>query len=274
METKIKSLLEHYGIDDQRTAAWHAKRGEMLTASEIWKCFGNASASARQELILSKLQPRKGGDAQVGALVWGTRFEPIAKEIYCHLEGVKLEELTCVRHPTHEFLGASPDGLVISQDERLGRLVEFKCPISRNFTEDSPVPEEYYHQMQLQMECTDLQECDYVEFKFKTMNYSEWVMTQAPFKSFFAVSESGEVKYRGIGDSRLETWASEELGESWHESWQIIYWVIVVWRKKLVARDSEWMSTHFPEMKATWEEIMMHRNAGTLPEKSKGILTL
>jgi hypothetical protein len=36
------------------------------------------------------------------------------------------------------------------------------------------------------------------------------------------------------------------------------------------------MPTHFPEMKATWDEVLEHRKAGTFPAspKEKGILTI
>jgi putative phage-type endonuclease len=275
MQAKIDYLLANYGIDDQRTQAWFTKRGEMLTASEIWKSFGDATASARRELILSKLTPPKKQDGQgVGALIWGTRFEPVAKEIYCHTEKVKLVDLSCVRHPEHAFLGASPDGLILTDDERNGRLIELKCPISRVFTNDTPVPDAYYHQMQLQMECTGLQECDYVEMQFKLMNYSEWSTTEAEFKSCFAVDNEGNVLYRHITDTRsVHDWQVEVLTNPME--WQILYWVLIHKRQKLTLRDADWMTMHFPEMKATWDEIVQHREAGTVPAvKEKPILVL
>jgi putative phage-type endonuclease len=272
MQERIDYLLENYGIDDQRTAAWFTKRGEMLTASEIWKCFGDATQASRNELIISKLTPPKKQDGQgVGALIWGTRFEPVAKEIYCHLEDVKLVDLSCVKHPQHDFIGASPDGLILSDDHRNGRLIELKCPISRIFDDTTPVPDHYYHQMQLQLECTGLEECDYVEMQFKTMNYSQWMETASEFKSCFAVSSTGEVKYRSINDMfDVNDWQTMfDLME-----WQLVYWVLAHKRTKLIKKDADWMPTHFPEMKATWEEILKHREAGTLPTKDKGILVL
>jgi putative phage-type endonuclease len=275
MQDKINYLLANYGIDDQRTQAWFTKRGEMLTASEIWKSFGDATASARRELILSKLTPPKKQDGPgVGALIWGTRFEPIAKEIYCHTEKVKLVDLSCVRHPEHSFLGASPDGLLLTDDERNGRLIELKCPISRVFTNDTPIPDSYYHQMQLQMECTGLVECDYVEMQFKIMNYSEWSMAEAEFKSCFAVDNAGNVKYRHILDARsIHDWQVAMLENPM--DWQILYWVLVHKRQKLTLKDPDWMNMHFPEMKATWDEIIQHREAGTVPAvKEKAILVL
>jgi putative phage-type endonuclease len=275
MEAKIEYLLANYGIDDQRTQAWFTKRGEMLTASEIWKCFGDATASARRELIMSKLvAPKKQDGPGVGALIWGTRFEPIAKEIYCFTEGVKLVDLSCVQHPDYPFIGASPDGLILTNDERNGRLIELKCPISRPFNSETPIPDAYYHQMQLQIECTGLQECDYVEMQFKTMNYSEWEQTQGEFKSCFAVDSSGNVKYKHITDtSSIHEWQMSTLGDPME--WQILYWVLVQKRQKLTVKDPEWMPKHFPEMKATWDEIVAHRQAGTIPiVKEKPILVV
>ena len=136
MEERVKTLIETYGQNDQRTAAWHAKRGSMLTASEIWKAMKDATPASRYELIISKLTPRKEAEGTgARALIWGTRFEPIAKEIYCKLEdGVEIVDTTCVPHPNVSFLGASPDGILITEDTtdvRYGKLVEFKCPISR-----------------------------------------------------------------------------------------------------------------------------------------------
>lgn len=275
MENKINYLLEHYGIDDQRTQAWFSKRGEMLTASEIWKSFGDATASARRELIVSKLTPPKKQDGQgVGALIWGTRFEHVAKEIYCHTERVKLVDLSCVQHPEHVFLGASPDGLILTDDHRNGRLIELKCPISRPFTDETPVPDAYYHQMQLQIECTGLHECDYVEMQFKLMNYSEWSEYTAEFKSCFAVNDSGKVEYRHFNDA-LDVHEWQVQNQINPMEWQVLYWALVSKRTKLIQKDADWMPTHFPEMKATWDEILVHRQAGTVPGvKDKPILVL
>ena len=243
----------------------------MLTASEIWKCFGDATLSARKELILSKLAPPKRQDGQgVGALIWGTRFEPIAKEIYCKTEGVTIKDLACVQHPDHNFIGASPDGLILTNDERNGRLIELKCPISRIFDETTPVPDHYYHQMQLQMECTNLHECDYVEMQFKTCNYTEWSDIKSDFKSCFAVS-GNTVTYKQIDDTRtIQAWMSEFC----IMECTFVYWYLKSKSQKLIKRDQDWWESHYPEMKSTWDEILMHRNNSTTPTLSTTILEL
>lgn len=279
--TKVKNLLETYGVNDQRTDAWHMKRGEMLTASDIYKALSDATPSQRYELMISKLVPKiptEGSGAR--ALIWGTRFEPIAKEIY-ELEnpGFKIVDTTCVKHPTVSYLGASPDGILITEDTahpRYGRLVEFKCPISRVFNDSTPIPTSYFHQLQLQMECTELYECEYIEMKFLDLNYSAWNDRADTYKSWFAVhNNEKEVKYRLLNDSRdLSTWKKAELENL--EEWTMVYWALDMKRVAHVQHQSDWLEKNLPSIESLWNEVMTHRQAGTLPihPKDKVILTL
>ena len=280
----IELLIQKYGQNDQRTDAWHTKRGEMLTASEIHKACKNSSPAARHEIILSKLVPRERGPVGSGpkALLWGTRFEPIAKLIYTtyYQGGVEIVDTTCVPHPVHSFLGASPDGIIITKDKddyRYGKLVEFKCPISREFSDTSPIPEAYYHQMQLQLECTGTQECEYIEMKFREVNYSEWIDSKAQYKSFFMVFQDGEVVYKDIEDKRdVATWRREVLDEKDDRDFTTTYWYFDTVRMTSVPRDPLWISTHLESFTDVWNTIQEHRKNGTLPEhpKDKTILIL
>lgn len=281
MQQRVQKLIDEYGINDQRTDAWHIKRGEMLTASEIWKTVKDATPASRRELIVSKLTPRDmtpGPGAR--ALIWGTQFEPIAKSIYETLENVKIVDTSCVKHPQHSFLGASPDGILITEDPsnaRYGHLVEFKCPISRDFDDSTGVPSAYMHQMQLQMECTGLDVCQYAEFKFRTMNYSEWMDTPAEYKSVFLVFEDGSVKYKDYNDPRsFVDWKEEVLKDFIFDPFMIqtVFWVLTKYKFQTVCKDPEWMETNLPYFQTTWEEIQAHRSAGTLPENPNEKATL
>jgi putative phage-type endonuclease len=281
MNDQVKFLIETYGKDDQRTEAWHLKRGEMLTASEITKTTKDASPSARHELIMNKLTPREPGQFTTArALIWGTRFEPMAKEIYGDMFGVDIVDTTCIPHPVHSFLGASPDGIQISEDKtnpRYGHLVGFKCPISRKIDESVPIPQQYVDQMQLQMECANLDVCDYAEFQFKEMNYTEWMETDVPYKSVFMVSDDNkDVLYRSWNDTRpVSSWKHEVLqGDDRH--WSFVFWALVKTRFETVRRDPEWLPTNLPYFESTWAEVQMHRSAGTLPEhpREKTVLLL
>lgn len=274
----INTLLEKYGQNDQRTDAWHAKRGEMLTASEIYKALPDATPAQKHELMMSKLTPRpKGESSGARALIWGTRFEPIAKEIYCRVSEtpIRIEDTTCIPHPTVSFLGASPDGIIVG-GPRTGYLVEFKCPISRVFSDETPVPVAYYHQMQLQMECTQLNTCEYVEFQFKSPTYTEWMNSEAPYKGFYAVTDDEkQIKYRDLDDTRSPSeWRASVLGDV--DDWGLVYWTLEKYCVKVVQHESDWLEKNLPSMTEVWNTILEHRKNGTLPEhpKEKTTLTL
>jgi putative phage-type endonuclease len=277
-EEKVKVLLEKYGQNDQRTDSWHAKRGEMLTASEIYKALPDATPSQKHELIMGKLVPRIRSEGPgPRALVWGTRFEPIAKEIYQQqsTEKIKIVDTTCIPHPKVSFLGASPDGIILSEGSRHGTLVEFKCPISREFSEDTPISSTYYHQMQLQLECTDLDECEYIEFRFKTLSYSEWVDSKNfEYTGFYAVSDDElNVKYRELEDDRDPIkWREEVLGT--FDDWNIVYWRFEKLLVKLVKRESGWLEKNLPSFTEVWNVIQEHRKNNTLPEHPREKTTL
>jgi putative phage-type endonuclease len=280
LQSKVETLIQKYGQDDQRTAAWHQKRGEMLTASEIYKALPDASPALKHEIVMSKLVPRPRTEGPgPRALVWGTRLEPVAKEIYClYNGGIQIVDTTCIPHPKVPFLGASPDGILVTKDPedfRYGKLIEIKCPISRDFDMETPIKHEYYHQMQLQMECTELDECEFVEFKFKDANYTAWMDSKAQYKGFYAVYEDGmRLKYRDLGDTRdVATWR-RELEEP--DKWDIVYWTLEKWQSKSVDHDKEWLSKNLESLTSVWETIQKHRTEGTLPDhpKEKSILTL
>ena len=279
---KITKLLELYGKDDQRTPAWHAKRGQMLTASEIYKGLADSTPAQKHELIMGKLQPKDyNASTGVRSLMWGTRFEPIAKEIYIDINygDIQLVDTTCIPHPTVPFLGASPDGVILTEntnDYRYGKLVEFKCPISRQFTNETPVPKEYYHQMQLQMECAGIDECEYIEMQFKEMTYTEWKDTPCRYKSFFAILEDDTYISKSINDSRSIPQWQQELLAPLNCEYRLYYWGLVNWRAKTVPKQEDWLEQHLDSFQKIWEEILEYRKTGTLPQspKEKTILVL
>ena len=247
-------VLRMYGANDQRSDAWHAKRGEMVTASEVYGVFG--SESARRDVMMRKLETRPQGEGPpISALLWGTRFEPVAKRIYEERTNCKITDVSCVQHPVHKFLGASPDGLIVPNDptdmKRYGRLVEFKCPISR--VPKDEIPAGYVHQMQMQMECTGIDECEYVEFRFKQVNYNEWIRSQDT-KGFFVVYDDGRVEY----DKEAEG-----------EDCQVIYWILGSIKEGFQHKDPNWLPSHIDELTKFWDEVLEHRKNGTLPMEKK-----
>lgn len=255
----VRRTIRIYGMNDQRTSAWHAKRGEMVTASEVSGVF--TGGETRRALIVRKLEPpQPTGSHPISALIWGTRFEPIAKAMYEVETRCSIVDVSCVQHPIHAFLGASPDGIIFPIDQdvrRRGRLVEFKCPISRPPSDG--IPEAYVHQMQMQMECTGIDECEYVEFRFKQIFSSEWLNT-TDTKGVFAVFDDQTVDYKPP-NMPLSEWQS---GVTDREP-QYIYWRLLSTKKEFLPKDTEWLPRHLPALREFWDEVILHRTAGTQP---------
>jgi hypothetical protein len=252
---KISRVLKLYGKADQRTDAWLQKRGEMITASEVTKAFSTASPSARRELLLRKVNPvaTNTQGPTMTACLWGTQFEPIAKQIYESLQNAEVIDTTCVVHPIHSFLGASPDGIVFTQnpmDLEWGKLVEFKCPISRSFTQTSPIPDSYYHQMQMQMECTGIHACDYVEMQFKTGTQTAWRASNSPYKGVFAVYDNGKIVYMPDGLQPNE-W-KKTLTE---DDVRVVFWTLENIRIESIQKDVNWLNKYLPDLKSFWEIV-------------------
>lgn len=272
MEEKIADLIRVYGDCDQRTDAWHARRSTMLTASEISKAKSTATASSRRELIVSKLTPRSGGSGGVASLDWGTQFEEVAKELV-EQSGIGIKDLACVVHPDYDFLGASPDGLLLGSGERHGRLIEIKCPISREVDPGAPIPDSYYDQVQLQLACTGLQDCEYSEFKFVKQSFAEWLASSAQ-KSCFAVhTETRAVVYKKISDTRtIQEWMISFMED--RLDWDLVYWSLKSRKDMLIHKDQEWFSSNLPSFRSVWQEILQYRTSGTLPPPIKSVVIL
>lgn len=159
----------------QRTRDWYLQGRQVLTASEFATILGTPRAVG--VLAVHKAAPLPEGDltnrlacatTEMGPMDWGVRFEPIVKQILTARWGAEIVELGRLLHPTDPRLAASPDGLILraTDPDRVGRLVEIKCPIRREIT--GQIPFEYWCQMQIQMEVADIDECEYVEVKLNS----------------------------------------------------------------------------------------------------------
>ena len=157
----------------QRTPEWYAQGRSVLTASEFASLFG--SPRAIRQLAFQKVMPLVAPTQQTNRLAcltcemgpfdWGVRFEPVVKQILAEKWGARIEDSGRLMHPSDPLLAASPDGLIVEATDpaRIGRLLEIKCPITREV--GGAIPFEYWCQMQIQMEVTGIEECEYVEVK-------------------------------------------------------------------------------------------------------------
>lgn len=260
----IDRLLAAASIQ-QRTAEWYAHAQNVLTASEFWTIF--KTPRARGQLVATKAaspQPRPQNSLCVpsefmSAFDWGIRFEPVVKLIYEHKYAVRVAELGRITHPTDPRIAASPDGLIVS-GQRAGRLIEIKCPTTREI--DGKIPHEYYAQMQLQMEVCGASSCDYVEARFRSPTNPKTAVFAGPgtMSGFIWRIQRDEAdrcteryEYGAVGITEPPALGP---GEAIMET---IPWELLAWHEISVSRNIEWWRAVQPAVDAFWADVGLAR---------------
>ena len=211
--TRVRELLAaEYA--EQRSQEWLDLRENMITASDIASAIGENHYESIDSFIKKKvLRTKWAGNA---ATQHGTLLEPFVRDLYDEMTGRKSHEIGLVQHRQYPWLGASPDG--VTED---GLLIEIKCPMTRKI--EPKIPKHYYPQVQLQLEITDLEECDFVQYRPQgtiTVNDGEETLTH------------------------LDPNKPREF---------------VITRVK---RDREWFAANLPAMQKAWDRIVAGRAHG------------
>lgn len=167
----------------QRSPEWFALRNDMITASSGACVLGENKYEKPDKVLLDKIgHGEKFGENKF--VHHGKKYEKIATMIYEHIYNVKVGEFGLIPHQESEirkqisFLGASPDGICtnITLDGKFSpifrTMLEIKCPFSREIQtsglEDGEIcPHYYWVQVQLQLECCDLEFCDFWQCNIK-----------------------------------------------------------------------------------------------------------
>ena len=304
MTAKIRTL-QGKPQPEQRTPEWYARRNNLITASAASKAFGT-QASINQ-LIYEKcknydstgdgsnehsssvaLVPSTGFALQGSVnspLHWGQRYEPVTVMVYEHRNKTKLGEFGCIQHDKYPFIGASPDGINIDPDSPIyGRMVEIKNIFNREIT--GQPKEEYWIQTQLQMEVCDLEECDFVETRFKEFESEEEFLAAHGtgtgnekgrilwFQSAPAVTQYGNIatpiqlyEYApiGISDEEYEEWEAAVFAKHEQERniWvRTIYWRLDEYSCVLVRRNRLWFEEAVKVLESVWRTIEHERKTG------------
>ncbi len=271
----------------QRTAAWYEQGKRILTASEIYSLF--RAPRARAQMVFSKVetayrmsQAHATTSEKMSAFDWGIRFEPVVKQIFEYRHNCQIEELGRIMHPTDLRVAASPDGLISAgPDHLLGHLIEIKAPVTREI--GLGVPDEYYAQMQTQLEVTRAKACEYIEMKFS----SPYNTTPANFQR-----ATGPYEYYGYvyliktppQESEDNIFAEHTLSymygpvnseeqpliDSGVQIVEIIPWYCVGWSHHVIPRRIDWWQSIQPAIDKFWEDVEGARN-GTfvMPESTR-----
>jgi putative phage-type endonuclease len=294
LTAKIQTLREK-PQPDQRTPEWYARRNNLITASAASKAFG--SQSSINQLIYEKCKNYAGGGGGVegdsgipmqgpvnSPLHWGQRYEPVTVMVYEHRNRTKLGEFGCIQHDLYPFIGASPDGINIDPSSPIyGRMVEIKNIFNREIT--GHPKEEYWVQTQIQMEVCDLDECDFVETRFKEYEDEEEYLADTGngpnekgiilwFQSAPTLNTQGHVsqpiqlyEYAPIGytGEEYEKWEAEVFAkhEQARDIWvRTIYWRLDQYSCVLIRRNRLWFSEAVKLLQNVWTTIENERKSG------------
>lgn len=266
---------------EQRTEAWFLQRQTKVTASEAASCLYKSTKVCenyvkefnitnfkynerecvnpyenREDYIIKKCSAFYGQNVfrDTPHTLWGKKYEEIATRLYRYLKQTKVIEFGLLNHSRLKWLAASPDG--ITED---GVMLEIKCPKSRKIDPRAP-PFYYYVQMQIQMECTNLEECDFLECEIKEFE------TEEEWKSFILE----ENQYRGIvlgvpdnfiyPPDHLQTDDDYIEWKNTYSNIPISYYVIHKYNIIRVKRDREWFQNVRGDIKEVWEIIQKLQN--------------
>ena len=294
---KVYDFLNSIKYPEQRSEEWFKNREEKITASDGGCIVGVNKYEPVWKFIKKKVM---GLPFQSNIFCYhGKKLEEIATMVYEYRMNVKVKEFGMVPHPKINHLGASPDGIVSPyklDGEHLtnyvGRMLEIKCPLSRKIKKTGEIkgvicPIYYWVQVQLQLECCDLDECDFwqceiieyddredfvldsnIEYPYlsKSKNMEKGALIQLlPFNKpddlsyldlVYSYAQFIYPPKIEMSPYDVDVWIATTLSKlkDTHPDYyfdKVCYWQMMVTHNVTIDRDKEW----FDENKSTYEEV-------------------
>jgi putative phage-type endonuclease len=155
-------------MEKQRSNAWFEKRKGRVTGSNVGAILGLNKYKTADDVLREMVRAWHGAEREFEgnqATEWGTFNEDGAIAEYQMETGNKVEECGFFVHPEHEWLGASPDGLIGADG-----TVEIKCPYGKRDSADfKPLDDQphYAAQVQIEMACTGRTWCHFYQWSPK-----------------------------------------------------------------------------------------------------------
>ena len=270
IETILQTIYDKHQVE-QRSEKWYEDMKHMITASEFSKLFD--SERTRALMVLSKTQDQEKRTSShakpteyLNAMDWGVRFEPVVRAYLEKEWNCKIYESGRLKHPTNPTLGASPDGIIneCSNSDKYGRLVEIKCPYSREV--GKKVPFEYWCQMQIQMEVTNLNECEYVEVE---------IASKSPKNPIIIFNESDIVNTMYLlqkDELYVYSYSEEGRDNLLKNDYLLVEEISYCIRKiynVLIKRDIEWYESTKKLQEEFWDDVEKAKNGTFIVPETK-----
>ena len=251
-----KELIEKMPVIEQRSENWYSIRNNLITASDFALAVGKGKFGTSKDFYRSKCGYEvKEFDSNCPPLKWGIRYEEVANMFYKKIMGVNVTEFGLIKHHELSFIGASPDGI-----SDMGIMLEIKCPYRRKKNEE--IPEQYYIQIQGQLEVCDLEECDYlecyiVEFDSRNdMNKDENCM----YKGVVYEIENSKYVYGELDDLEFESTQYKN----------VFYYGIKDYFLRRVYRDKVLFGDLINLLSDVWKNVKEYRENRELYDKNVG----
>jgi len=192
----------------QKSKEWFDARNNMITASaaaDILHLNKYKGKYGPECFLIDKLGYSKFLENE--NVFHGKKYESVATMIYEHIYNVKIGEFGLIPHFNYEFLGASPDGIATNltldynESQKVGRMLEIKCPNRREIKtsgiENKDIcPIYYWVQVQLQLECCDLEECDFWQCNILEYdNIEEWLSNTDNFEEKYTEEQNINIEF-------------------------------------------------------------------------------
>lgn len=185
---------------EQRTAEWYAFRKGRITASDIATALDHNPYEAWEEFIVKKCDPDYPFYDN-DTVFHGKKYEEIATMIYQEIYNTRVTEFGCIPSKTISFLGASPDGICSKASldykfcPKLNTMLEIKCPVRRQINTKGKIkghicPHYYEYQCQVQMQCCELELCDFWQCDIEEITYKQYLENSLVPKSTCGIDES------------------------------------------------------------------------------------
>ena len=310
-EKKRQDIFKHLDsieYPEQRSDEWFVQRREKITASDGGCVVGMNKYEPQWKFVQKKVIEMP---FQNNVFCYhGKKLEEIATMVYEYRMNVKVKEFGMICHPKIQMLGASPDGIVSPYKldgkhltKYVGRMLEIKCPFTRKIKIRGPIKGEqcpiyYWVQVQQQLECCDLDECDFWQCsigEYKSRDeFIEDTNPKQPFLSKTTKMEKGtlfqllpfklpeEANNMTLEEKRwaytafiyppkiemspydVDIWISEtisNLGETHPDHYldKVIYWKMKFTSNVTVMRDTKWFDEYLPQYEKVWKYVTFLR---------------
>ena len=276
---KTLDFLDSVPQPAQRTPEWYAFRADKVTASDFSVAHDKNPYSSQLDFILKK-SGMETPFLSNSAIQHGVKYEDVAIYMYELRNDVSVKEYGCIPHQKYSFVGASPDGICDDSgpEEYIGRMLEIKCPPKRKFTKT--VPGHYKYQILGQLECCDLEECDFFQVKISEYKSSTDYFNDSndsigntnnnyPKGCIITYKDNDHLKYLypGLFKSNDELNEFIETKKIWLQGnnlhfEKVNWWKIERYECTLVGRDRQWWLDTQPKIIDFWEDVEKYRKEG------------